>query len=440
MLFEIVGGVVTVLEAICCFLFFDVFRPQRIEYKSKNRRILAIVCLSDSLLLTAFLISWDFFLKQFVGVVCISLTMIFIMGYGYLQAFVLSILFWGFINATEYLGVLILEFVTGDTQNPSDAQVFAAINIPLLNLLIILLSIILLRRVFRKNHNETLFRKEWLKFIIFPLYTNVVLILTTLAFDKIANDFQAYVLLVIGVGLVVMNFFVFYLLDDTIKTHKGIKSEALYEMQKKDSMEMYTALYNSLERQRSESHDFRNHIMCIKSLADNDDIDSIKKYVKNISESGIMAENIVDTHHVIINSIINTKYFEATSKQIAVVMKICDLSEVNIQNDDLVVLMSNLLNNAIEATEQCENKRYIYFKTVYNDEGLLLSVKNPYVHSLKKNGDEYISSKDNSLDDHGIGLKNVKKVVEKYDGMISIEDKNRFFSVTVLIPSESCSV
>jgi len=438
MFFEMVGTVVIVLEAICCFLFFDVFQPQRIEYTDSFRRISAIVCLSVFLILISFLFSWDFLLRQGVGIICISLTMILIMGYGYLQAFVMAFLFLGFLNAIEYIGFLVLEMWVVDTQNLSGVEAFAALNITLLTLVIMLTSIILVRRIFRKNHNEALFRKEWLKFIAFPLFTNIVLLMMTSAFDKSTNDVQAYVLLIIGVGLVIMNFYVFYLLDDTIKTHRGIKSEALYEMQKKDRMEMYTALYTSLERQRSESHDFRNHIMCLKSLADNEDMKSIKEYIKSICDSGIMAENIVDTHHVIINSIINTKYYEATTKQIAVVMKLSDLSQVHIQNDDLVVLISNLLNNAIEATEQCKEKRYIYLKTVYNEEGLLLSVKNPYVHSPKKNGDEYISSKDNRFDNHGIGLKNVKKVVEKYNGMMSIEDKDNFFSVTVLIPVETC--
>lgn len=51
-----------------------------------------------------------------------------------------------------------------------------------------------------------------------------------------------------------------------------------------------------------------------------------------------------------------SRYIEETNKGIAFVVKINDLSNIGITDEDIVVILSNLLNNAIEACEQCESK------------------------------------------------------------------------------------
>ena len=434
MFFEIANIIIILLEAFCCFLFFDVFKPKKPNRNSKGRKIMTFAVMSVVLVLSSFLLASEFIIRQVVVVVLTALIMSVIMGYGYLQALVLMLFYHGLMSVIEYLGLLIVRMVVDDPQNMNTIEKIKTMNISLIDLIVLLMCIILVRRSFRAFHNEAVFRREWIKFIVFPFCTNIILIMTTTAFEESISLYQAYALYGVGIGLVVMNFFMFYLLDDTIKVHRAVKNEALFRMQKKDRMEMYTALYDNLERLKSQSHDFLNHIMCLKSLLDNNEIDEMREYLGRVTDSNAIAENLIDTHHVIINAIINTKYSEAASKNIVFVMMLNDLSNVWLQNEDLVIMLSNLLNNAIEATETCTEKRFIYIKMEDKGDELIISVKNPYTHRIIKNGEEYISSKDNSLNDHGIGLKNVKKVVEKYKGNCSILDRGKFFTVTIVIP------
>lgn len=434
MFLEISNTIIIVLEAMGCFLFFDVFQPKKVFNNARFRRAVAIAFLSVGFIALSTLLMDYFYLRQVLMVLFISVTMIFVLGYGYLQSLVLSLLFHGYLIAMEYLGFLVLKNLISDVENMSEIEEILAMNVSLLVLVVMLLCVILVRRFFRLHHNETPFRKEWIKFLIFPVFTNAVIILTTSAFNESITEYQAQALYGIGLGLVAMDYYVFFLLDDTIKVHREIKNNALFSMQKKDRMEMYSFMYKSLERQKSESHDFRNHILCIKNLADNRDYDNLRKYLDEISGSTIMTENMIDTNHVIINAILNTMYSDAASKQIAMVLKLNDLSGIKMHNDDLVVLISNLINNAIEATEKCGNNKIIYVKMEVEKDGLIFSVKNPYNHVNRKKGEDYISSKDNYLDNHGIGLKNVRKVVEKYNGTLVIKDSNGFFSVSVQIP------
>ena len=141
----------------------------------------------------------------------------------------------------------------------------------------------------------------------------------------------------------------------------------------------------------------------------------------------------IDTKHVIVNAILNTKCEEMQSKDILFVSKINDLSELTIRDDDLVVLLSNLLNNAIEACEQSVDK-VIKMKFVIEDNQIILSVKNSNAELPTQVDGKIVTSKTDHPGEHGIGLKNVEEVVEKYNGAYVIDFDNELFSISMMIP------
>lgn len=96
---------------------------------------------------------------------------------------------------------------------------------------------------------------------------------------------------------------------------------------------------------------------------------------------------------MIINAILNTKYQEAISKNIVFVFKVNDLSKIVIEDEDLVVILANLLNNAIEACEKCEEKKTIKLKFVIEENLIVLSVKNTCSHPIIYSGNEIKTSK-----------------------------------------------
>ena len=152
------------------------------------------------------------------------------------------------------------------------------------------------------------------------------------------------------------------------------------------------------------------------------------KYVNGISNSLLNEKNVINTNHVIINAILNTKYEEAVKKKIVFSVKVNDLSKIKIEDEDLVVLLANLLNNAIEACEKCEEKRVIKLKFIEEDEQVILSVKNTYNHPIKYDNNEIKTSKSIMPEEHGIGIKNVIRIIEKYDGSYVIRnDEDEFY-------------
>ena len=95
-------------------------------------------------------------------------------------------------------------------------------------------------------------------------------------------------------------------------------------------------------------------------------------------------------------------------------MKVNDLSSITISDEDIVVLLSNLLNNAIEACEKSKEKM-LKMKFVIEDNQIILSVKNSIADMPVRIDGELVSTKKDQEESHGIGLKNITEVIENDD-------------------------
>ena len=101
----------------------------------------------------------------------------------------------------------------------------------------------------------------------------------------------------------------------------------------------------------------------------------------------------------------------------------------------MVIILSNLLNNAIEACGTCEDKKVIKFKFVKEDDLIIVVVKNTFNYDIIYENGEIQCTKTSDVDEHGIGIKNVIKIIEKYGGSYVIEDKNKEFYFSIIIPA-----
>lgn len=82
------------------------------------------------------------------------------------------------------------------------------------------------------------------------------------------------------------------------------------------------------------------------------------------------------------------------------------------------------MNNAIEACEECSDKKVIKLKLVNEDNMIIISVKNTFAHSICYADGEIKSSKLVKTEEHGVGIKNIVRVIEKYNGSYIIKDNN----------------
>ncbi len=240
---------------------------------------------------------------------------------------------------------------------------------------------------------------------------------------------------VIAFGMVGMNILVFYLINDIMERELEMHENRVFQIQAKNQLEMYRSISENFDNQKRKTHEYKNQISCIESLLDKKQYSKLEEYVKKIYGSLNNEPDAINTNNVIVNAILNTKYHESDAKGIVFVLRVNDLSELKIIDEDVVTILANLLNNAIEACETCGDKKVIKFKFVKENDMIIIAVKNTFNYDIVYENGEIKSTKISSEDEHGVGIKNVIKIIEKYGGSYVIEDKNKEFYFSIIIPA-----
>ena len=110
--------------------------------------------------------------------------------------------------------------------------------------------------------------------------------------------------------------------------------------------------------------------------------------------------------------------------------KVSIFEELSIPMYDSSILLGNLLSNAIEAATKTE-EGYVSLRLLIEKNMLALQVKNSYGGVLKRKGDEFLSNKKEK--GHGIGLRNVRELVERRQGSFQVDYDEKEFRVEVMI-------
>ncbi len=429
--------VIIILEAVCCQIFFEVFHNVKgIDNNILCRRVIAVLLMSGSCYVAARVFNDMILLKQIVMFLLIVSIMTFVRSIPFKKAMVLSLLFQGMLAVMEYVALIFAEIVIPDIESMDARQEIIGRVIIVISLFFCFVTVFLISRIFRGHRNQMIYSEEWLKYVLFPVITVIMLsaILTTFRNEENIEELQ--VLCGIGLGLVIMNFLVFYLLEDIISREEDAREKESLEIQGKNQIEMYSKMQENFESQKSEVHEFKNHLMCMQSLVEAHKYEELQSYIKKINGEIVSGVMIIDTNNAIVNAVINTKYREAVQKHIVLVFRVNDLSQIKMEESDLVVLLSNLLNNAIEAAEKCEKEKVIHIKFIKEYGNIILSVKNHYMKPLIKVDGGFLTTKRHGKNTHGVGIKNALKVIDKYQGTYNINTDDNEFSFSVLIPEE----
>ena len=275
--------------------------------------------------------------------------------------------------------------------------------------------------------------REWLAIFVISLVSEVLVIITIAKselLDMQKKDFSI-TLVCIAISFLYMAIIIFFTKSAKRQRHI-LESDAILERVKNETA-LYRSISESLEKQRRRSHEFDNKIAAIKGMLEQGKIQELCDYVNVIDSEKTNAQKEFNTNNVIVNAILSIKYEEMQSKGIAFVMKLGDLSELKMSDEDIVILLSNLLNNAIEASENTEEK-IVKFKFAIEDGKIILSVKNTYDRKPNEVSGELLTTKLDKMEEHGIGLKNVKEVVVMNKGIDVIDFDEKWFSVSIIIP------
>ena len=189
---------------------------------------------------------------------------------------------------------------------------------------------------------------------------------------------------------------------------------------------------------RANEHEYKNHLNIIYSIIQvSKDINEIKerakKYIVELEDTSIL-NSVIRIENTIVKAIIYNKLIECEQLGIKLRYSIMgDLDNLKLNDTELTIVLSNLLNNAIEATKQIEYK-FIELSITNEDNFFEIEIKNNVddfkfkqqdLQGLFKKG---ISTKGKG---RGYGLYNVKKIVEKYKGEVFTKLENEILTIII---------
>lgn len=263
--------------------------------------------------------------------------------------------------------------------------------------------------------------KEWLIFIIIAFLTWIEIILFTKA-AIIYNGIGHY-MFGASIAAIIINILMYYFIAYVNKAMELKTELALLTMQYnnvKSTEKNMKALY---ENTYGLNHDLEKHFMCISTLAEKADTDGIIKYTDNILNRQLYKmQKIMFTQNDVFNAIMNIRLEICKSKNIYPSINVNEDAISEIPSEDIVILFGNIFDNAIEAAEKTEEK-IIILNVQLQGEYISVYMENSFNGELLKD----LQTTKQNKSEHGWGMKNIRKVVDKHDGLMKcFTDKNLF--------------
>ena len=202
----------------------------------------------------------------------------------------------------------------------------------------------------------------------------------------------------------------------------------------------YDLLENQLEAQRSyineankARHDLKNIFSTISILLDKGDISELKEYASYLSNSDFLIKNKTFCSNKYIDAVLNLKSRECENKKITLKAEIAPDLQCKLSGADIVLLLSNILDNAMEAVSEMKSEnKSVLLKIINHKSNIVIYSSNRFEQS-SHSGDFFASRKKNA-EHHGFGIQIIKDIVCKEKGDISFDHENGVFEVTIIIP------
>ena len=235
----------------------------------------------------------------------------------------------------------------------------------------------------------------------------------------------------ICISTLFINLSVFYLYHVMRQNYINRMENDIYRQQVHAYQNQLDVIQESQNRIRSLKHDMKNHILSLQTLLKRDDREEMEKYLNSMQDFMANPSEYVTTGNDAIDSLLNYKIQSARERLDAVETKINIPEKLMLQSFDLNVILGNLLDNAIDAAIQTEEKKLRM--TMKLDKGMLFLNMCNSCQGIAEGKKASLETTKTDRENHGIGLNSVRRIVEKYHGDMELFCENGSMEVDIIM-------
>lgn len=426
--FWIIEYIASFIEIFMCCVFCGIFLTKE---KFGNRKYLAFVGSALSALLITGLnkIELFSFFNSMVVLLVIFLFQVFLyktkIGLCIVVTLIYTVILAAFDFAVSYFTALIIHV---NANYLLRNQSFSRVLCILMSKFLLILTVVTIRKLLRKS---IIFKKKYI--VIMCVYSAFLLVSLHIMVElniKNRSPKTEMFLVVFFIISISIELLVLYFIIKTGENYEQQQKNELIEMKNTMLQKSLDETEQAFQLWRRSVHDYKNHVIALRQLAEDENMEGIKEYLNCENELIQKKMFYIKTGNSVVDAIVNTKQRLAEEKGItfivnATIPKKCCVSEIDMSN-----ILGNLIDNAMESS-QGEEEPYIDLTIRQEKAFLVIKIINQYSRELS----EKLKTTKKNQEFHGIGIRSVKSIVKKYGGEFLIDKKGIDMIVKILIPN-----
>ncbi len=413
--------VTTALTAILCF--FMLFH----KYEFKKNIGIRITIISLVCVLKMALTFFQIPILNFISGFLLILLIVYI-SYRCerITAFIYSLLFSAIALVSDVLGVLIVSAFCRNTILETLGATNLVWHHHIWNWILQIFFFRIVALLIRTKNNIRIQWQEIIFYIIFFLFQCTLFVYTSSAVQAyVSGQFIIYMML----GFLGLDVYLVYILNKISSARDAQRRMNLMQQQEILQLQMYQELQKKYNETCGIAHDIHRHIASLTALIEQAPNTQAKQYLDDLTMDVNKLNPTIKNQNAILEIILTTASERCKNENIPFDLHVEDFPVQFISDMDMTTIFSNLLDNAIDASlEMPKSQRRIHLVFRKQMGLIVLRITNHCRDQKNHKVEIYHSSKPHHS---GIGLSNVRKAVEKYDGIMCVHQEESQFAVSI---------
>lgn len=422
------------LEVIVLVFFASVFFKKNL---SRRKFGASVILLAISNITALALLDGHFWSKAFAVIIVDAIWLKIAYDDTIMQSIGIAIGFYSFVSVWDVLVLLAVSFLSKKAfstymENPMEYYLICY-GVKCLELLLTVIIGLFAKNRFQFKNTTW---KDWLRATLFPLTT----IFCSVIFFQIYEVESAVgtELLLCEIILLFFDVMAIWILDYMDQQQAALQDNIILKRSIKQEKESMEALVEAYSDQRKKTHDFQNQLAVIYGLAQQESPNGeIIKYVEPLLKKELLPTLITKTGRNVVDILLTQKYSAAIKNQISFQMQLGDLSTFPLSDEELIVVLSNLLDNAFNACMAVSSfdERKVLLKMRTKEAAGFLYLENRTAHDIEILDNKIVAPKNKSIE-HGYGLKNVTAILENINALYVFDynSQKHLFSFSAQFP------
>lgn len=422
------------LEVIVLVFFASVFFKKNL---SRRKFGASVILLAISNITALALLDSHFWSKAFAVIIVDAIWLKIAYDDTIMQSIGIAIGFYSFVSVWDVLVLLAVSFLSKKAfstymENPMEYYLICY-GVKCLELLLTVIIGLFAKNRFQFKNTTW---KDWLRATLFPLTT----IFCSVIFFQIYEVESAVgtELLLCEIILLFFDVMAIWILDYMDQQQAALQDNIILKRSIKQEKESMEALVEAYSDQRKKTHDFQNQLAVIYGLAQQESPNGeIIKYIEPLLKKELLPTLITKTGRNVVDILLTQKYSAAIKNQISFQMQLGDLSTFPLSDEELIVVLSNLLDNAFNACMAVSSfdERKVLLKMRTKEAAGFLYLENRTAHDIEILDNKIVAPKNKSIE-HGYGLKNVTAILENINALYVFDynSQKHLFSFSAQFP------